>query len=154
MKIEIQELPIRRVAYARALGPYARSAEQAWPVTCRWAGPRGHLKSGAQMIGISHDDPSITPPEKLRYDACVTGGDDVQAERDIGVQTLPAGKYAVAHFEGPGEQISQAYGKIFGEFLPDQGYQPGDSQSYEVYHNEPKVDGKFVMDICVPMKPL
>jgi AraC family transcriptional regulator len=153
MQISVQKLPARRLAYYRAFGPYGESSAVAWTALCRWGGPRGVFGPQAPMIGISYDDPTITAPEKLRYDAGVVVGDNVQAEGDIGIQTLPGGDYAVAHYEGPGKGISAAYGKIFGEFMPKGGYQPGDSPSYEVYLNDPK-DDHFVMDICVPVKPL
>lgn len=154
MNIEVQDCPSFCVAYARARGPYQKSAEEAWDTLCKWAGPRGLLGPQSKMIGISHDDPTVTPPAKLRYDACVTVGEEITPERNINITELPAGKYARASFEGSAEQIQDAYNQIFGNFLPEQGYQPGDSPCYELYHNDPKQDGKFIMDIFVPVKPL
>ena len=154
MEITIRQLPARRLAYARALGPYGESAGPAWATLCRWAGPRGLLGPHAPMIGLSHDDPSVTAPEKLRYDAGVVVPDTVLPEGDIGVQVLPAGAYAVAHFQGPAKDLGAAYGKVFGEFLPAGGYQPADSPCYEVYRKDCSSDGQMDMDICVPVKPL
>jgi AraC family transcriptional regulator len=154
MQIEIKKLPARRVAYARAMGPYGESAQVAWGELCKWAGPRGLLGPQAAMIGISHDDPLMTDTNKLRYDACVEVSEDVRAERNINIVEIPGGEFAVARFDGKGDQITAAYNEIYGSWMSRSGYQPADSPSYEVYLNDPKKDGKFVMDICVPVKPL
>lgn len=154
MNIEIKELPARRVAYIRELGPYAHSAERAWTALCRWAGARGLLGPHAMMIGVSHDDPGVTGPEKLRYDACVTVGDQVRAEREVNTSELVAGKYAVVHFDGRLEQLHETYRAFHAQWLPESGYQPGDSPSYEVYLAEKRPDGTMPVDICIPIKPL
>jgi AraC family transcriptional regulator len=153
MKIEVKELPCRRVAYVRRMGPYDQSAKEAWDSLCRWAGPRGLLGPQAVFIGIGHDDPEITDPAKCRYDACVEVGPETRPERHVGIAELAGGKHVVARYEGPGEGIKGAYARIFGSWLPESGFQPADGPSYEVYLKEPS-DGIFAMDICVPVKPL
>jgi AraC family transcriptional regulator len=69
---------------------------------------------------------------------------------------LPAGEYAVYHFEGKDTEIKTAYKNLFGSWLPQSGFQPADSPCYEIYLNEPDKDPerKFVFDICLPVKPL
>jgi AraC family transcriptional regulator len=154
MHIEIKQLPARRVAYFRAMGPYDQSSEKAWGELCQWAGPRGLLGPHAAMIGVSHEDPLMTDAGRLRYDACVEVSAEVRAERNISIAEIPGGKYAVGRFDGTAEQIREAYSEIYGRWMSESGYQPGDSPCYEVYLNDPKRDGKFVMDVCVPVKPL
>lgn len=154
MNVEIKELPARRVAYAREIGPYAESAERAWTAMCRWAGARGLLGPGAMMIGISHDDPDVTAPEKLRYDACVTVGEEVRAEREINTAEVPGGKHAVVHFDGTLDKLHGIYRAFHAQWLPESGYQPGDSPSYEVYLADKRPDGSMPVDICIPIKPL
>lgn len=154
MEIEVKELPTRRVAYIRELGPYAESAERAWNALCRWAGPRGLLGPHAMMIGVSYDDPDVTAPAKLRYDACVTVGDQVRAEREVNTSELAAGKYAVIHFDGRLDQLHDTYRAFHAQWLPESGYQPGDAPSYEVYLGEKRPDGSMPVDICIPIKPL
>jgi len=34
----------------------------------------GTVRSQYPKLGIGHDDPDITPQDKLRYDACITVG--------------------------------------------------------------------------------
>ena len=53
------------------------------------------------MFGISYDDPETTPPEQIRYDACLRVEDDVEPEKDIGLKEIAGGTYVVAIHEGP-----------------------------------------------------
>ena len=50
----------------------------------------------------------------------------------------------------------KAWDEVMGKWLPESGYQPDDRPCYELYHNDPKThpEGKFLVDICVPVKPL
>ena len=154
MDIEVKDLPARRVAYVRELGAYAESAGRAWGALCRWAGPRGLLGPHAMMIGVSYDDPDVTAPDKLRYDACVTVGDEVRPEREINLAELAAGRYAVVHFDGKLEQLHEVYRAFHAEWLPESGYQPGDSPCYEIYLSDKRADGSMQVDICIPIQPL
>jgi len=70
--------------------------------------------------------------------------------------TIAAGKYAMAHFELDASQYQQAWNFVFGKWLPDSGYQPDDRPSFELCLNNPKdhPEGKHIVDICIPVKPL
>ena len=77
-------------------------------------------------------------------------------EGEIGKAKIPAGKYAVAHFEITPDQYQDAWNAVYGGWLPESGYQPEDGPCYELYLNDPKEhpEGKHIVDICVPVKPL
>jgi len=122
----------------------------------RWAGPRDLIGPNTLIIGISHDSPEVTPPEKCRYDACITVDESVQPDGQIGIRELGAGKYAIHRFEGPTNEIGNAYKILFGEWFPYSGYQPADSPCLEIYLSDPKSHpkGHIVTDICVPVIPL
>ena len=66
MDIRFVNIEPMRVAFVRHTGPYME-CEPAWETLCAWAGPKGLLRMDAKYIGISYDDPQVTPPEKLRY---------------------------------------------------------------------------------------
>jgi AraC family transcriptional regulator len=108
------------------------------------------------MIGISYDNPEVTPEDKLRYDACITVPEKVETSGEFVFRTLKGGEFAVYRFIGKDIEIAQAYQDIFGDWLPDSGYQVDDRPCMEIYLNDPEKDPehKFVMDICVPVKPL
>ena len=56
-----------------------------WGRLCQWAGMRGLFGPDTQCFGVCYDDPEITPPDKIRYDACLTVNRPVEAEGDVGV---------------------------------------------------------------------
>ncbi len=136
MDVKIVKRQPARVAYVRHVGPY-QECEEAWHKLCAWAGPRGILKPGAVMIGISYDDPEVTPPEKIRYDACVTVDGPVEPEGEVGVQTLKGGDYAMTVHQGPYEKLIETYNRIFGEWAPRSGRVVSSDPCLEVYLNDP-----------------
>jgi AraC family transcriptional regulator len=155
MRVEIKQMPAWHVAYVRHVGGYGPEIQEAWAKLTRWAGPRGLLGPGTTMLGIAHDDPHVTPRGKVRYDACVPVPADVAAEREIGIADIPAGMGAVLRFEGPREEILAAYNALYGEWLPQSGYQPADTPCYEIYNGNPEIRPEhFVFDICMLVKPL
>jgi AraC family transcriptional regulator len=156
MNIEIKHLPKLHIAYVIHTEGYNEKIEEAFTKLCRWAGPRRLINQHSSFIGISLDDPDITPVEKCRYYACITISQEIETQGEIHKMELPAGEYAVYHFEGKDTEIKTAYKNLFGSWLPQSGFQPADSPCYEIYLNEPDKDPerKFVFDICLPVKPL
>jgi AraC family transcriptional regulator len=156
MEVRLEEMTELRAAYIRRMGEYRISAGEAWDTLCRWAGPRGLLTPGRMLFSISHDDPAVTAPEKLRYDACIALDANSAVDEQIGIVTLPARRVAKARYVGPGSGISGAYQELYGEWLPESGFVPGDTPPIEIYLTEegnlPEVD-HFVMDICIPVVP-
>jgi AraC family transcriptional regulator len=51
------------------------------------------------------------------------------------------------------KEFQEAWDWLYGEWFPASSYQPDEKPCFEMYPEEPK-DGKFVVDICVPVKPL
>jgi len=80
MKPEIREMKDLRVVYVRRTGNYNTAAGEAWKAICAYAGPKRLFGRNTKCLGIGHDDPAITPEDKLRYDACITVGPDVKGE--------------------------------------------------------------------------
>jgi len=70
------------------------------------------------MLGVCHDDPDVTPPEKFRYGACLVVGESVRPEGEVGVQEVGGGEYAVATHRGPYQTLAQTYARLYGEWLP------------------------------------
>ncbi|MBN1191465.1 MAG: AraC family transcriptional regulator [Dehalococcoidales bacterium] len=158
--VEIREIPEMHVAYLRHIGPYAGDADlfgKLFNRLCTWAGPRGLLnRPDARFIALYHDNPEITDEKKLRTDVCLTVPPETMVDGEIGKAVIPAGKYAAAHFEINTDQYSDAWNAVYGGWLPESGYQPDDGPCFELYLNDPKdhPEGKCVVDICIPVKPL
>ena len=158
--VEVKDMPELEVAYVRHIGPYQGDSElfaSLFEKLMTWAGPRGLIRfPETQMMTVYYDDPEITEDAKLRVDACITVPVNTPVEGEIGRMAIPGGKYAVAHFELKDDEYGDAWNTLFGGWLPESGYQPADGPSYELYLNDPKQhpEGKCIVDICVPVKPL
>lgn len=154
MNVKIIQVPAIRVAFVRHVGPY-NQVSIAWDRLCTELGRQGLLGTGTRFLGISHDDPNVTDPGRLRYDACVTIPDSYRGVDDIGTQTIPGGDYAVLTHFGPYERLSQSYGRLFGEWLPRSGRELRSLPCFEEYLNTPEnTDPQdLVTDIHVPLAP-
>jgi AraC family transcriptional regulator len=155
--IDITKFEKMTVAYLRHVGPYAgdeKLFERLWNQLFTWAGPRGLIGGPAfRSLVIYHDDPNITEADKLRMSVCITVPPDTKVDGEIGRMELEGGDYVVARFEVDASQFGEAWNWLYGVWFPQSGYQPDDKPCFEMYPEEPR-DGKFVVDICVPVKPL
>ena len=161
IQVEVKDLEPKHVAYIRHIGPYAGDSalfEKLFTKLGQWAGPRGVIQNPqTEWLSVYHDDPNLTDESKLRMEVCVTIPEGMEVEGEIGKMTLPGGLTAVAHFElSDASDFGQAWEAVFGVWLPDSGYVPDDRPSFEVYLNNPREhpEGKSIVDICVPVKPL
>jgi AraC family transcriptional regulator len=154
MDAKIVFFPPTRVAYVRHVGPYDR-CHAAWETLCGWAGPKGLLGPGVRVIGVSHDDPEVTPPEKIRYDACITVSGDVAAEGPVGIMDIGGGDYAMALHAGPYSGLHASYAELCGVELPKLGREPGFAPSLEIYVNDPAVTPPKDLrtEIYIPLNP-
>jgi AraC family transcriptional regulator len=134
--VRVENVPERRVAFVRHVGPYLECGA-AFQRLGIWAGPRGLMGPQTLMLGIGHDDPDITPADKLRYDACMVVGSSFQPEGEIGVQTIPGGDHAILTFKGPYTGLGEAYRWLYAGWLPTSGREPNANPAYEVYLNTP-----------------
>ncbi|MBU0508901.1 AraC family transcriptional regulator [bacterium] len=137
MDVDVRQVPKMKVAFARGTGPYAQGAQAAWQKLCTWAGPKGLLGPNTKFIGICHDDPEVTPPEKIRYDATIVLDREIAAEGDIGVQEIGGGLWAVAVHKGYYEKLSDLYAQCCGQWIPQNGYSVRSGPSLEIYLNDP-----------------
>ena len=155
--VEVKELPKMTVAYIRYTGAYkgdSKLFERLWNKLFSWAGPRGLTQQpDLKSLVLYHDDPNITEADKLRLSVCISVPKDTKVEGEVGKLTIEGGKYLIARFELNEQQFQQAWGWVYGSWFPTSGYQPDDKPCFEMYPEEPK-DGIFVVDICVPVKPL
>lgn len=158
--VTIEQTEDQHVAYVRHVGPYAGDVSlfgELFGKLCTWAGPRGLLgRPDVQMLTLYHDDPEITDEEKLRISVCVTVPEDTEVDGEIGKMAMAGGATAVARFELDADQYAQAWGAVYGGWLPSSGYQPDDRPAYERCLNNPDEhpDKKHLVEICVPVRPL
>jgi AraC family transcriptional regulator len=137
LTVSIQPVPAMRVAFMRHVGPYDRVGET-WSKLFALAGPRGLLGPHIRIVGVVHDDPEVTPPERVRYDAGLIIHQDFKPAGEIGVQEIGGGEYAVAGHRGPYGGLGETYTKLCGQWLPAAGREPRSAPALEIYCNSPR----------------
>jgi AraC family transcriptional regulator len=156
-EIRVADLPAFTVAYVRHVGPYAGKSEVFEGMFGRlgqWAGPRGLIGPDTRWMAIYHDDPDITPEEKLRVSACLSVPPGTTGERDVSVMEIPAGKCAVGRFTIQEQQdYAAVWDWLMGEWLPQSGWQPDDRPCYERYLSPPGAP-ESVVELVQPVKVL
>jgi AraC family transcriptional regulator len=155
MKAEIKHMAPKRVAFMRHVGPYDQVGPT-WDAFVTRMGAQGHLQPGIEMIGFCHDDPDVTPADKVRYDACITVGPGFEPEGEIGVQEIPGGDYAVTTHRGPYERLGETYAHLCGQWIPRQGRIVRSKPCYQLYLNDPDdtPPEELLTDIYMPLEPL
>jgi AraC family transcriptional regulator len=154
IEVRIEVIAPMRVAFLRHVGPY-NEVGSAWMKLMSWAGMRGLFGPHTRAIGILHDDPDITAPERLRYDAAVTIVSDLKPEGDIGMMDLTGGEYAITRHRGSYDQISSTYARLCGEWLPESGKELASAPALEIYLNNPQMakPEDLLTDACLPLVP-
>lgn len=154
-KIEVKEMPAMQMVYVRHTGHY-NLIGQSYEKLFKWAGPRGLLNfPETKTATIYHDDPTVTDIENVRQSACITVSEKVKTDGEIGEFTTTKGKYAVGRFEIGVMEFEVAWNTMC-DWMADSGYQPGEGNSMELYHNnhEEHPEKKFILDICIPVKAI
>ena len=155
--VEVKELPKMTVAYIRHTGPYQgddKLFEGIWNRLFAWAGPRGLIGGkDFRSLVIYHDDPNVTIGDKLRMSVCITVPEDTKVDGEIGKMEIQRAKYVIARFVLTAQDFQETWDWVYGQWMPTSGYQPDDNPCFEMYPEEPK-DGKFTVEICVPVKPI
>jgi AraC family transcriptional regulator len=140
------------LAFRRHLGPYDSVPESLFDDLEAWAARR-QLPGPPVWMGIGHDAPGTTPPERLRFDAALVVTGPFDPEGEIGYQLLPGGPFAVTTHAGPYETLPAAYGAIFPRLLALPGYQLVGLPAVEIYHTT-RVNVRYRLnhtDLCLPV---
>jgi AraC family transcriptional regulator len=153
MNVTVKNLKPMRVAFMRHIGPYDQVGKT-WDQFLMLLGKDGLLGGNAQFIGISPDDPAVTPPEKIRCDACMTMDQAFRPRGEIGAQVIRGGDYAVLTHFGPYDTIGQSYAKLLGQWLPRSGRRLRAAPCLEFYFNSPEntEPEDLVTDLYAPLE--
>jgi AraC family transcriptional regulator len=154
---ELSETKVTRmaqlhVAFIRHVGPYEAVPDTLWHRLAEWARAR-RLPIDLIFLGIAHDAPGITPPDKLRFDAAIVVPEAFAAYRSIGYQLLGPAEFAITTHIGHYRTLPQAYGTIVNRVGRLKGYSLGGLPSIEFYRTT-RVDANHEMnhtEIYIPV---
>lgn len=155
--IEVIVISDMIVAYIRVIGGEKEVFQKAIARLMRWSEIRDLIHfPETKILSLYHDNPDITDGIKLRTSLCISVPEHTKVNGEIGKMVIPGGKYAVAHFIIGADEFKPAWDFIWGEWLPESGYQPDERPCFEVYMNNPDEhpEHKTIVDIYVPVKPL
>jgi AraC family transcriptional regulator len=150
--VRVEWIPTLHVAAIRHVGPY-EEADEALEKLMRWAASCGLLRASPKLLGAAYDDPTITHPSRLRYDAAIVLPANARVAKGAARLTLAGGRYAVTTHRGPYETLGDAYKRICGDWMELNGRRPGAGPALEFYRSTPangKSDG-VVTDVCMPL---
>jgi len=154
MDIKVVELDPVRVAFLRHTGPYGPSIGEFWrKVVQPWLAAAG--LQGRVTYGVALDDPTTTPPEQCRYDACVEVDKDYEAEAPASLATIPGGRFASTRYFGPADGIGAAWHQFYGQTLGVEGLGDRPGACFERYAADFRTDpatGAFECELFIPIE--
>lgn len=122
------------VVRLRHVGPYNEVGET-FARLAAWVGAHGLFGPWTQGLGISYDDPEVTPQEHLRFDAAFTVPRAIASEGEIHGFELPARDYATAVHQGPYAGLAVAYAGLVDWWLRHGDGELCDAPALEFYLN-------------------
>lgn len=156
-RVTVRERPKLRIGYVRVIGGYSPDKILAgYRRLIDW-GLRKNLVPEATLLGMSQDDPDITPRAKYRFDWCLVLPDGVEASGAVHPGVIPAGQYGVLHCQGDIHKVFRAWTYLFNTWLPRSGFEPTQGPAMEVIQNYPTSGDtwlEFDLECCLPVRPL
>jgi AraC family transcriptional regulator len=156
IQVRVEQRGPFRYVYRRIYPAYgsARLIE-AYHALRDWVGERK-----ASFIGMSMDDPSITPAEKCRYDlgvafsdsAAMPGRPECEA-LGFSIREFEALQIAAMHCEGDLGDVGRAWQYLYRVWLPEGKFEPADLPAMEIFVRLPEEIGweKFDLKACIPV---
>ena len=150
------------VAFVRHVGPYDKLLDTGSPMSLLWqelfdwGNANQLINADSLLIGIPQDDPSITPPEKQRFDVCVQIPAFRNPSGHIGCQTIAAGTFGVGRHYGSFDSLADTYIHIYDALITAGKFRLRTQASFEVYsYSAVKGDIRIhFTDVYLPVEPV
>ena len=158
--IQVKELEPVPIAYIRNIGP-SNGQQETWArifnKLIQWGGARNLIKCpGTDYFTVFRDSHEITDFSNFKSDLSMSVPAGTKGNGEVGISTIPGGKYAVAQFEIDASEYQLAWDLVYSEWLPNSGFQPDDRYCFEKYLNDPKMhpQGKHFIEVYIPVRAL
>ena len=143
-KTTITRLAQLNVAFIRHVGPYESVTDTLWHRLENWATSK-RLPHDLIFLGIAHDAPGVTPPERLRFDAAVVVPEPFAPEGAVGHQVLGPGEFAMTTHVGHYRTLPEAYASIVQRVVQLKKFRLGGLPAIEFYRTT-RVDASHEMN--------
>ncbi|MCU7829107.1 MAG: AraC family transcriptional regulator [Candidatus Thiodiazotropha sp. (ex Myrtea sp. 'scaly one' KF741663)] len=138
--VEILETdPVRLVGYHHQ-GDYMEIG-RAFEKLAVYAASHQLLNETTRSFGLYYDDPKSVEAEQLRSFAAISLSGETEipvGDEMLQVSEVPGGTCASLIFKGPYAELEKPYDWLFGQWLPQSGYEVADFPPFEEYLNDPK----------------
>ncbi|XPV70425.1 MAG: AraC family transcriptional regulator [Halarcobacter sp.] len=136
--------------YIRHKG-YGKSIRNTWQKLHTWL-LCNNIENYTQL-GLHHDNPTITPLDECRYNACIVVDDELKNET-LPSFIIPGGVYARFDFEGKYGDILKFMHWVYFEWLINSGYETTTNPSYAIYKKNHFLDSdeKFIVSYYIPIR--
>ncbi|MEO1259061.1 MAG: AraC family transcriptional regulator [Bacteroidota bacterium] len=147
--VEIKKMESIKVAFLEHKGAY-RNVGATWMKLIQQLPTHYPVKS----IGISYNDPHLTDPSLIRYDACVIVDEKINIPEHIPVKKIGGGWFASTVHKGPYERLDETYHLLYGLWLSTSSYELRDVPPMEIYLNDARSTppGEALTEILLPIK--
>ena len=146
------------IAYVRVTGGYLnpQALVDGYLELQAWIDRTGLSRQHSSLIGMSMDDPDITPLSECRYDFCCTVPPSLPRSAGINRPTVPAARWASVRCVGGLQDVDDAWTHLFRNWLPASGWQAAPLPAMEIFRQRPEEIGwdRFDLDCCLPVVPL
>jgi AraC family transcriptional regulator len=131
----IRQTPAIRVAALAHRGEYNQIATTFQQLAGIAAG-MNLFGPSTRSFAIYYDNPSVTPQDALRSDACLTVPEGWSPSGPIELREIRGGRYAVVLHVGPYAELAHAYEWLYGTWLLRSGEELADAPIVEEYLND------------------
>jgi AraC family transcriptional regulator len=156
-RVTIKKLNPIPVAFIRHLGSYHDVDLSLFDRLKSWADREGYYTGENLYLGVGHDDPSITPLDKVRFDLCLTIPEPGQGEGEVGCWIIEGGHFAAASYVGPfGATIEAAYFQMFQQMAQMKDIEIIGLPALEIYRTT-IINPNYALnhtEILLPVRPL
>lgn len=184
LRVRIGKLERCRYVYVRTFDPYRNGRlVGVYRLLVDWLARRRTDLKDVVILGMSQDDPAITPSEKCRYDMGVAFprgaegrgvvGEVIRSRRraarnppvpdraeceavGLTARDLEAETVAAIHCVGDLTLVACAWEYLFRIWLPASGYHPANMPAFEIFARTPEETGWETFDLhaCLPLAKL
>lgn len=160
---ELADAGTQRVVCLRHFGPYSE-VNETWAQLTTFAFEKGLSGPRTQAIGIVHDDPTVTPANQIRYDACLTVEDDlagvltldeggVDEVTGVRLETIEIGRAVKAVHRGHYGDIKDTYTQLRAANTRAGAAPRSEPPYFEFYKSNPRLvsAAKLVTEVYLPV---
>ncbi len=152
-QITTKILPSQKLVHIRNQGGW-EMADHAFEKLRTWAKEKGLASTNKnKWLMVIHDNPAFTKESKMSHSACLRIKEDSEIGEEMGVLTIPKGRFVVGSFEVPESEIKLAW-EGTSVWLMENGFTYRDGHYFEIFHTDSLFhkSAKHKMDVCIPIE--